>query len=165
MFAGAPLPLSPDVPLSHLLALAGRSDPLGAWVSACRRQFRIYRVEQPFLRHVLASSDLGFLLGRCARVAVQEGRHVTVLASEAVISWRALQVATATPYLPGLERLRALFPRLYVTDGGFRVPLLAESAEEVLAHCVSEGLRVTASRVVYCATGDGGVLPVVPRPP
>lgn len=131
----------------------------------CRRRVRIYRVERPFLRQVLASSDLGFLLGRCARVAVREGRQVKVLASEAVIGWRALQVATATPYLPGLERLRELFPRLYVTDSGFRVPLHTQSAEEVLARCASEGLRVTGSRVVYCAMSDVGVLPVVSRPP
>ena len=165
MFAGAPLPLPPHVPLSYLVALSSRADPLGAWVSACRHRIRIYRPAEPTPSQVLASSDLGFLLGRCARVAVRQGRHVRVLASETVISWRALQVATATPYLPGLERMRALFPRLYVTYGGFRVPLHTESAEEVLARCVSEGLRVTGTRIVYCATSGESVLPVVARPP
>jgi hypothetical protein len=165
MFAGAPLPLPPDVPLSYLLALSRRADPLGAWVSACRHRVRIYRLGQPTLRQVLASSDLGLLLGRCGRVAIREGRRVKVLPSEALIHWRALQVATATPYLPGLERMRALFPRLHMTSSGFRVPLRAESAEEVLARCVSEGLRVTGSRVVYCAASDEDILPVVPRPP
>ena len=165
MFAGAPLPLPPDVSLSHLLALTSRADPLGAWVGACRHRLKIYRLGEPTLRQVLASSDLGFLLGRCARVAVREGRHVKVLSSEAVIHWRALQVATATACLPGVERIRALFPRLHMTSGGFRIPLRAESAEEVLASCVSEGLQVTGSRVVYCAASDEGVLPVVPRPP
>ena len=165
MFAGAPLPLSPDFRLSHLLALNAPADPLGAWVSACRRRVLIYRVEQPTLRQVLASSDLGFLLGRCHQVAVREGRDVRVLASQAVIHWRALQVATATPYLPGLERMRALFPQLSVTDGGFRVPLHTESAEEVLARCVSEGLRVTGSAIVYCAATEDRILPVVRRPP
>ncbi len=164
MLAGSPLPLSPDVPLSHLLALTSRSDPLGAWVSGCRRQVRIYHLEQPRLHQVLASSDLGFLLARCARIAVREGGNTNVLTSEAMINWRALQVATA-PYLPSLERMRRLFPRLYLTNGGFRVPLLRESAEEVLARCVSEGLPVTGSRIVYCATSDDSVLPMVPRPP
>jgi hypothetical protein len=117
------------------------------------------------VRQVFASSDLGFLLGRCGRVAVRHGRHVRVLSSEAVIHWRGLQVATATPYLPGLERMQALFPRLQMTSSGFRVPLRTESAEEVLARCVSEGLRVTGSRVVYCAASDDDILPVVPRPP
>ena len=158
MFAGAPLQLPPDIPLSHLLALTSRADPLGAWVGACR-------LGEPTLHRVLASSDLGFLLGRCAMVAVREGGHVKVLPSEALIHWRALQVATATPYLPGLERMRAIFPRLHSTNSGFRVPLRTESAEEVLALCVSEGMRVTGSRVVYCAASDGDILPVVPRPP
>jgi hypothetical protein len=165
MFAGAPLPLSPDVRLSHLLALTRPGDPLGAWVSTCRHRLRIYRVEQPTFRQVLACADLGFLLGRCARVAVREGRHVRVLASQSVIHWRALQVATAIPYLPGVERMRALFPRLYATPGGFRVPLHTESAEEVLARCVSEGLRVTGSVIVYCAATDDSILPVVHPPP
>jgi hypothetical protein len=35
----------------------------------------------------------------------------------------------------------------------------------VLARCVSEGLRVTGSVIVYCATSDPCVLPVIPRPP
>ena len=165
MFAGAPLPLSPDVPLSHLFALTSRADPLGAWVTACRHRLRIYRLTQPTGCQVLASSDLGFLLGRCGRVAVRQGRQVKVLPSEAVIQWRALQVATATPYLPAVERMQTLFPRLHMTSSGFRVPLWTESAEEVLARCVSEGLRVTGSTVVYCAASDEDILPVVARPP
>ena len=165
MFAGAPHPLSPDVPLSHLLSLTTSAAPLGAWVSACRHRFLVYRLTRPIARKVLASPDLRFLLGRCARVAVREGRQVKVLPSEAVIHWRALQIATATPYLPAMERMRALFPRLQLTNGGFQIPLHTESAEEVLARCVSEGLRVTGSVIVYCATRDPGVLPVIPRPP
>jgi hypothetical protein len=164
MFRGAPHPLSPDVRLSHLLSLTSLADPIGAWVSASRRRFRIYQLEQPSSSQVLASSDLGFLLGRCARVAVREGRHVALLSSPALVHWRALQVVTATPHLPAVERMRAVFPRLYLTDRGFMVPLHTESAEEVLARCVSEGLRVTGSRIVYGAS-DRGVLPVVPRPP
>jgi hypothetical protein len=117
------------------------------------------------MRQVLASPDLRFLLGRCPRVAVREGRHVKVLPSEAVIHWRALQITTATPYLPDMERMRALFPRLQLTNGGFQVPLHTESAEEVLSRCVSEGLRVTGSVIVYCAGSDEAVLPVVPRSP
>jgi hypothetical protein len=88
-----------------------------------------------------------------------------VLPSEAVIQWRALQVATATPYLPGLERMLVLFPRLEVMTGGFQVPLRAESAEDVLSRCVCEGIRVIGSRIVYSAPSDKGVLPEVARPP
>ena len=165
MFTSAPLPLSPDVPLSHLLALSRRTDPLGAWVAACRHQVRIYRLGERTGCQVLASPDLGFLLGHCGRVAVTQNRHVEVLPSEAVIQWRALQVVTTTPYLPRLERMRALFPRLRMTSSGFQVPLWTESAEEVLARCVSEGLRVRGSRVVNGAGSDEYILPVVPRPP
>ena len=82
-------------------------------------------------------------------VAVREGDRTIVLASETVIEWRALQVATATPYLPGLARLRALFPRLHATNGGFLVPVVKDSPEEVLALCVEEGVRVTGSQMVY----------------
>jgi hypothetical protein len=165
MLAGAPLPLSPRIPLGYLLALTSRADFLGAWVRACRHPVRIYRLAQFPHRQALASSDLGFLLKRCTHVAVRENRRLTVLSSEAVIQWRALQVATATPYLPGLERMRVLFPGLQVTTGGFEVPLHAASAEEVLSRCVSEGVRVTGSRIVYSARSNEGVLPEVARPP
>jgi hypothetical protein len=165
MLAGAPLPLSPRIPLGYLLALPSSADPLGVWVSACGHPVWIYRLAQRNLRRALASSDLGFLLRRCTHVAVREHRCVTVLPSEAVIQWRAIQVATSTPYLPGLERMQLLFPRLQLTSGGFQVPLRAESPEEVLSRCVSEGVRVTGSRVVYSGTSNKGVLPEVARPP
>jgi hypothetical protein len=119
MSAGSPLPLSPNVSLSRLLALTSRAD----------------------------------------------GQHVRALPDRAAIHCRALQVSTATPYSPGLERLQVLFPRLQVTLGGFQVPLHAESAEEVLSRCVSEGVRVTGSRVVYSGTSHDGVLPEAARQP
>jgi hypothetical protein len=114
---------------------------------------------------VLASSDLGFLLSRCARVAVRQEQQTRVLSSEAVLQWRALQVAAATPYLPGIERMRALFPRLHATSTGFLVGLQEISPEEVLARCAGEGVRVTGSRVIYCDEADEAILPVLPLPP
>jgi hypothetical protein len=72
-----------------------------------------------------------------------------VLASETLIHWRALQVATATPYLPGLGRLEAMFPGLRITTGGCVVPVREESPEKVLATFVAEGVRVAGSRIVY----------------
>jgi hypothetical protein len=98
---------------------------------------------------VLVSPDLGFLLGRCSRVAVREGQLPVVLEAEMVIQWRALQVATATPCLPGIERLQALFPGLRFSPSAVLVPLRTQSPEEVLAGCLAEGVPVTASRVVY----------------
>ncbi len=82
-------------------------------------------------------------------VAIREGERTVVLASETLIQWRALQVATATPYLPGLERLRAAFPRLREVCNGLQIPVLAQSPEEVLARCLAEGIQISKSRIVY----------------
>lgn len=82
-------------------------------------------------------------------VAVRAGDRTVILASEVVIEWRALQVATATPYLPGLNHLRALFPGLQTTPNGFLVPVAKQPVEEVLAFCLKEGMQVRGSRVVY----------------
>ena len=109
----------------------------------------IHEVPTRLRRPVLASTDLGFLLRRCAEVAFREGNRTIVLASETVIEWRALQVATATPYLPGLNRLEALFPGLRTSHSGFLVPVANKSAEEVLALFREEGMRVNGSRIVY----------------
>ena len=139
MFHGPPLPLSPDVTLRELLGYGRPPAQLGAWIRGA-----------PHLGcSVLASADLGFLLKRCAEVAVREGNRTTVLASETVIEWRALQVATSTPYLPGLDRLQALFPGLRSNPNGFLVPVVKQSAEEVLALFLEEGMRVNGSRIVY----------------
>jgi hypothetical protein len=154
MFRGPPLPLLPDLPLSELLAKARATEALGAWVrGSCPRQ-RIYRVDHGGAGHVLVSSDLGFLLTRCDRVVVREGHRPVVLEAATIIQWRALQVATATPYLPGLERLRILFPGLQSRSNGVLVPLCEHSPEEVLARCLAEGVQVIGSRVVY-AGKDG----------
>jgi hypothetical protein len=149
MFSGSPLPLSPDVPLSELLAFSRPPNQLGAWIRGSVSRLHIHKVPHCTHSRVLASSDLGFLLGRCAEVALREGERTVVLAAETVIQWRALQVATATPYLPGLERLRALFPRLQSTGNGLLIPVPTQSPEEVLAQCLAEGVRVTGSRIVY----------------
>lgn len=148
MYRGSPLPLSPDVPLSELLAFSCPPQ-LGAWIRGGVSRLHIHEVPHGTRSRVLASSDLGFLLGCCARVALREGARTVVLAAEMVIQWRALQVATATPYLPGLERLRALFPGLQSTGNGLLIPVPTQSPEEVLAQCLAEGVRVTGSRVVY----------------
>lgn len=149
MFLGPPLPLSPDLPLIELLACARLPGPLGAWVRPCVRTLRVYQLPPLARRWILASPDLGFLLTRCNHIAIRDGERLVVLEAERVIHWRALQVATATPYLPGLARLQMLFPELHATASGFVVPVRKESAEEVLALCVEEGMLVTGSRIVY----------------
>jgi hypothetical protein len=165
MFHGPPLPLSPEVPLSELLAFTHPHRQLGAWIRGGVSRLHIHRVPQGSPCSVLASADLGFLLGRCVEVAVREGERTIVLASEIVIGWRALQVATATPYLPGLDRLEALFPGLRSTTNGFLVPVGKESPEEVLALCLEEGVRVSGSRIVYGGKGGRCHLPPPQLPP
>jgi hypothetical protein len=75
-----------------------------------------------------------------------------VLDVEAVIQWRALQVVTATPYLPGLEGLTAQFPGVQLSSAGLSVPLRAWSPEAVLAECLAHGIQVTGSRIIYGAS-------------
>lgn len=82
-------------------------------------------------------------------VAVRAGEQTVVMAAEEIIQWRALQVATAMPYLPGLERLRAVFPQLDVSLGGIRIPVGSCSPEEVLAQCLAEGIHIGGTRIVY----------------
>lgn len=149
MFSGPPLPLSPDLPLSRLLAHANPPGTLGAWVRGSARELRIVGIGRADSRRVLVSGDVGFLLGRCSRVALREGSEVVVLASELIIHWRALQVVTSAPYLPGLERLKAMFPGLQSNPTGFQVPIQANSPEEVLAECLAHGMQVTGSQIVY----------------
>ena len=149
MFHGSPLPLSPDVTLRELLGYGRPPGQLGAWIRGNVCRLHIHKVPPHSRCSVLASADLGFLLRRCVEVAVREGNRTIVLASETMIAWRALQVATATPYLPGLDRLEALFPGLRSTPNGFLVPVVKQSVEEVLALCLEEGMQVRGSRVLY----------------
>ena len=148
MFSGPPLPLPPDMPLCRLLALAQAPGTLGAWVRTSARSLHLYEIAG-HARRILVGPDLGFLLAHCNRVALREGEQPVVLETEVLIQWRALQVATATPYLPGLERLRGVFPDLQVTMGGVVVPLPRRTPEEVLARCVAERLPVKGSCLLY----------------
>jgi hypothetical protein len=149
MFLGPPRPLPSNLSLSGLLSHGRGREPLGAWVSGCTRGQRIYKARD-ITTSLLLSPDLGFLLTHCRRIVVREGNRPVALEAEAIIQWRALQVATATPYLPGLARLQAMFPGLQVTTNGLLVPVGKESPERVLAVCLEEGVRVSGSRVVYC---------------
>jgi hypothetical protein len=99
--------------------------------------------------HMLLSEDLGFLLGRCSHVAIREAHHSLVLDANEIIRWRTLQVITGTPHLPCLEALAELFPGAHVGLSGFNVPLPCRAPEEVMAHCVAQGIEVKGSRIVY----------------
>lgn len=152
MFQGPLRPLSPDLPLSQLLVYATPSGTLGAWMRACSPGQCLYRVAGPAITgRVVASPDLGFLLARCDQVIVRERERAVVLAAETIIQWRAIQVSTSTPYLPGIDRLLQLFPELRPSRNGVLIPLGASSPEAVLAGCLAQGLPVTGSRIVYSA--------------
>jgi hypothetical protein len=162
MFEGPPLPLSPDVRIEQLLTQCPSAEPLGAWVRLSVPRLQIYRIPIGFSCRVLASPDLGFLLSRCEAIALREGGQVRVLPSTSVIHWRALQVATATPHLPGLRRLKLEYPEMQMSLEGLLIPIRERSAEEVLGRCLAAGIRVMSSRVVYRSGGqeEHATLPV-----
>jgi hypothetical protein len=149
MFSGPPLPLPPDLPLRTLLEPAQQPGMLGAWVRGSSRALHLYEAGGGITGRILVSPDLGFLLGRCSRIALREGEHSIVLAAEAIVQWRTLQVITSAPYLPGLERLATLFPGLLLDLCGFTVPLASHSADVVLGECLAQEVTVTGSRIVY----------------
>jgi hypothetical protein len=150
MFSGPPLPLPPELPLSFLFSHARLPGTLGAWVRRAKCDSRLYDTSGPAGRPVLLSADLGFLLARCDRIALREGSGPVILDADTVIRWRALQVITALPHLPGLERLIKEFPGItHCGSLGLLIPIPTESPEEVLAACLATGMQVTGSRVVY----------------
>jgi hypothetical protein len=148
MFSGPPLPLPFDLPLNFLLDGIRASETLGVWVR-CSTQLRLHNTGRRGGR-LLVSADLGFLLGRCNRVALREASTPVILDADTVIRWRTLQVITGLPYLPGVERLARWFPGI-IHSGPLEVliPISTGSPEEVLAECLAAGMQVSASRVVY----------------
>jgi hypothetical protein len=100
---------------------------------------------------VLIAGDLGLLLGQCARVVVRQGEQAVLLKSELLIQWRALQVVTATPYLPCAHRLKELFPDSAIDAHGFYVPTQSSSPEAVLAKCLTHRIPVAETHIVYRA--------------
>jgi hypothetical protein len=148
MFEGPPLPLSSEHSVLQVVVQAPTHLALGAWVRGCAPGRRVVRIGC-CARLVLFSPDLGFLLNRCDRVLLRERDRPVVLEVPVLIQWRALQVATATPFLPGLDRLRLLFPDLQVNRSSLRVPLGSQGPEEVLAGVLESGIQVSESRVVY----------------
>jgi hypothetical protein len=145
MLPGAPCQLLPRVSLLAVLAHARPGELLGVWLRGCPRPLRLRAARCA----LLASADLGLLLRRCGRVAVREGGRIAALDAQRLIGWRTLQIVVGTPFLPGLEDLRVLFPDLRVTSGRIAVPLGLGSAEEALALCAAERLPVLASWIDY----------------
>jgi hypothetical protein len=89
------------------------------------------------------------LLRRCRLIGVRDGAAVVVLEAQQLIAWRTLQVTTGTPYLPSLERLRALYPDLRLDGHRLEIRLGLEPPEAVLAACVAERIEVQGTRIKY----------------
>ena len=106
---------------------------------------------------MVISDDLGVLLRSCGHVILREGSQPIVIDAAMVIQWRTLQVITATPYLPGLESLKAQFPEIQLHPAGLSVPIRAWSPEFVLAECLAHGIQVAGSRVVYHPSAVQGI--------
>jgi hypothetical protein len=149
MLSGPPLPLPQDIPLHKLLAFARPPGTLGAWVRGPVHTLHLYEAPRGVSHRVLIGSDLGHLLGQCNRIALRQGSSLVVLDADTVIRWRVLQVATAIPYLPSLERLNEIFPGAHLDSSGFRVATATLAPEAVLARCLTHGIPVRESRIVY----------------
>ncbi|MGN6392810.1 MAG: hypothetical protein ACTHM9_11270 [Gemmatimonadales bacterium] len=104
---------------------------------------------------LLANHDLGYLLRRCARILLSRGGRPAVLTAEQLIAWRTLQIVVASPCLPPLEALRALHPRLRVTQGRIALPLGLDGAEPALAFCAAARIPVSATWIDYQDAGSG----------
>jgi hypothetical protein len=154
MLSGPPLPLPQDTPIQQLLAFARPPGTLGAWVRGAGHTLHLYEASAGASHRVLIGPDLGHLLSRCNRIALREGAHPVVLEADAVIRWRVLQVVTATPHLPSLERLNQMFPGAHLTSAGFEVAISSRAPEHILAECLTHGIPVRESRIVYRGVGS-----------
>jgi hypothetical protein len=80
---------------------------------------------------------------------LRHGVEPVALDAAVIIHWRALQVVTSTPHLPSQERLNEIIPGARRECSGFHVPIRTGHPECVLATCLTHGIRVMESRVVY----------------
>jgi ABC-type multidrug transport system ATPase subunit len=97
---------------------------------------------------LIGASDLGVLSGVAHRGALlREGRLVAWIDPRAAAPRNALELAVGAPRVAA-ARLRRHLAASCRRDGAVRVPLADRSAEEVLALCREEGIRVLRSRVV-----------------
>jgi hypothetical protein len=168
MLSGPPLPLPPDIPLHQLLPHASQPGTLGAWVRGSVRTLHLYEAGIGATHRLLIDPDLGHLLSLCTRIALRVGTQPIVLGAEAIIRWRTLQVVTSSPYLPGLLLLHEIFPGARLNRSGFQVAVSSETPEHVLAECLSHGIAVRESRIIYddppAGSWELGITPGVGRP-
>lgn len=130
-----------------LLALDGLLDGLDP---ASRRDLRrvLQVVAASGIAVLVGAADLGVLAGVAHRAALlRTGRLVAWVDPRAAAPPDALELAVGAPRVAA-ARLRRHCAASCRRDGAVRVPLADRSAEEVLALCRAEGIRVLRSRVV-----------------
>ncbi|HUR94350.1 MAG TPA: hypothetical protein VMY76_07190 [Gemmatimonadales bacterium] len=151
MLPGAASRLPSSYPLRRALDHAHPGEPLGAWVRLARWPLHL----RAGGRALLAATDLGYLLRRCAAVLVRQGEHPLVIAADRLIAWRTLQIVIGAPYLPAVRELRAIYPGLRVQDGRLALPLGLDGAEPALAACAAARIPVAATWIEYHDAGSG----------
>lgn len=151
MVPGAPSRLPASFPLRRVLGLAHPGEPLGAWVRMGRWPLHL-RAGGCAL---LVSAELAYLLRRCVRVLVRDGSRPRILDAERLIALRTLQIVVGAPYLPDVNGLKVLYPRLQVAEGRIALPLGLDGAEPALAACAAARLPVAATWIEYRDAGSG----------
>ena len=151
MHPGAPSRLPSSYPLRLALGLAHPGDPLGAWVRDSRWPLHL----RAGGRALLATTDLGYLLRRCARVLLRVERHAAVMPVERVIAWRTLQVVIGAPYLPRVQSLTTVLPDAVLSRDRLSIPIGLAAPEPALAACAAAHIPVTASWIEYRADRSG----------
>jgi ABC-type multidrug transport system ATPase subunit len=141
-----------------LLVLDGMLDGLDP---AARREVRrvLHLVAAGGVGVLLAAADLGMLAGVAHRGALlRAGRIVAWIDPRHAAPRSTLEIAVGAPH-DAAARLRRHLAAACRRDGAVRVPLADRSAEEVLALCRAEGIRVLRSRVVTETAGRWTVRP------
>lgn len=131
-------------------ALVAFDGPLDGLDPTARRELRraLQVVSSGGIAILIGASDLGVLAGVAHRGALlREGRLVAWIDPRAAAPRNALELAVGAPRVAA-ARLRRHLAASCRRDGAVRVPLADRSAEEVLALCREEGIRVLRSRVV-----------------
>lgn len=135
--------------------------PLDGLDPASRREVAraLHVVAASGIAVLLGASDLGVLAGVAHRAALlRAGRLVAWADPRAAAPRNALELAVGAPRVAA-ARLRRHCAASCRRDGAVRVPLADRSAEEVLALCRAEGIRVLRSRVVTEPPGRWTVPP------
>ncbi|MEK7240841.1 MAG: ATP-binding cassette domain-containing protein [Gemmatimonadota bacterium] len=144
----------------ELLVLDGLLDGLDP---AARRELRrvLHIVAASGVAVLVSAADLGALSGVAHRGALlRAGRVIAWIDPRHAAPCTALELAVGAPRTAA-ARLRAHVAAACRRDGAVRVSLADRSAEEVLALCRAEGIRVLRSRVVTEPAGRW----TVPRAP